>query len=294
LLPPAAIAGAPLLAVWVRRDRAAYFDLEAGAGAGEAGFVAPVSMDRAGLDWANFISDLTAPNGAAHTLYRTPRAVLRLTHDKRWRLYRDGAAELTLHDNAEARLAPLDAAGAKGFLSVRFAPAAEVTAALDEAARLLVYRGFERVGAYPTGLALAEGGTPSMCTSDDGVTIYLTDRRALVAMTAEGRVLARVVGSGTLNRLACSPDGRYLLANDLDGGVLRAFEGGTLRQTHQRFVVDLLEEARQLQLIADWPPQAAAVSALAVDDAGRVAFAVAGAVCVCRLDAQFQRLPGSA
>lgn len=281
-----------LIGAWIRRDRVAYFDLYTGAAAGETSFVHPTTADRGSLDWQNFVNTLHAPNGATHTLYRMPRAVLRLTDDKKWRLYRGGAAELYLQNGGNGAEKKLEIREVKGFLAVRLDSASGVIAALDEAGKLHIYQGDAWQDAQPTPLSTGADALPDLVIANNGDRIFLTDRRSLIAMTRDGRVIRLVNNGDTIGRVACSPNGQYVISSDLDSGVLRVFDGATLRQTHQRYAVDLLAEAHQLQLIADAPPLTAALSALTISDEGIVAFAVAGVVCVGSIHQQFQKLPG--
>lgn len=287
---------ATLIGAWVRRDRAAYFDLYTGATAGELSFEHPPRVDRTSLEWQNFVNTLHAPNGATHTLYRMPRAVLRLTDDRKWRLYRSSATDLFLqHGNgggtggAETKL---EVHKARVFLTVKLDNTVGMIAALDESGNLHIYQQQIWQGVYPTPLSINEDSLPDLVISNRGERIFLTDRRVIVAMTGDGQVSGLVANGDTIGRLACSPNGQYVITNDLDSGVLRIFDGGTLKQTHQRYTVDLLAEAHQLQLIADAPPMTAALSTLTINNEGIVAFAVAGVMCVCSIHQQFQKLPG--
>lgn len=280
-----------LVGAWIRRDRVAYFDLKTGAAAGETSFEHPPTVDRTSLEWRNFVTTLHAPNGATHTLYRMPRAVLRLTDDRKWRLYRAGAADLYLQNGGNGAEKKLDTRNVKGFLAVKLDSTSGVIAALDEAGKLHIYQQDAWQDVYPTPLSTGTDSLPDLVIANNGDRIFLTDRHSLAAMTSDGRVIRLVANGDTIGRVACSSNGQYVVSSDLDSGVLRIFDGRTLKQTHQRYAMDLLAEAHQLQLIADTPPLTAALSALTISDEGMVAFAVAGVMCVCSVHQQFQKLP---
>ncbi|WP_347259140.1 hypothetical protein, partial [Methylocaldum sp.] len=53
-----------------------------------------------------------------------------------------------------------------------------------------------------------------------------------------------------------------------------------LTPIRQRFAIELVAEAFQVQLLADMPPVQAALSALALADDGLLAFAMSGVICL--------------
>jgi hypothetical protein len=87
----------------------------------------------------------------------------------------------------------------------------------------------------------------------------------------------------TVRLIACSPDGQTLATCDMDIGLIRVYRGPTLHLTHQRFAIDLISEATQVQLLAELPPAFVAPGALKVDNSGRLALSMSGVVCVSDL-----------
>lgn len=69
------------------------------------------------------------------------------------------------------------------------------------------------------------------------------------------------------------------MTSDPETGVIRVYNRPELAPTHQRHALDLLQDADQLQLIADLPPFGAAPGAMAIDDTGALAFNISGVVC---------------
>jgi hypothetical protein len=97
-----------------------------------------------------------------------------------------------------------------------------------------------------------------------------------------GKVLARTETHYMIGRLACSPAGDTLATSDLETGVIRIYDG-QLKLMVQRFAIDLLADARQLQLLADLPPVFVAINALTMGSGGLVAFSMSGILCVTTL-----------
>ena len=79
--------------------------------------------------------------------------------------------------------------------------------------------------------------------------------------------------------IACSPDGKNLALADADIGVIRVYDEN-LQPTHQRFAADMLADARRVQLMGGNGGSSSMLSALALNNRGVLAFAVAGIVCV--------------
>jgi hypothetical protein len=277
-----------LLAVWPRRDRVMYYDLDTGAVHGETQISIPDVTDRSSLDWQNFISGLTAPNGAAMTLIRMPNAVLRLTLDRSVRLYRDGAVDLYVQVGSDEKR--LDEGGVEAFLDVDLDVSEGIISAMDERGCLHLFRRQERIGTHDLDLNVQPDLRPLVATACDGKTTFVTDRQSLLSVDLTGRVLKRIETQYVVGRMACSPCGKWLMTTDMDTGVIRIYHGATLRQTHQRFAIDLLAEARQLQLIADLPPLMVALSAMTISEAGIIAFAISGVICVTSVE-QMDAIP---
>lgn len=282
----------PLLGAWARRDRVSYHHLETGVASGEAEFVPPDLHTRDSLDWQNFITTLTAPNQAGLTLLRLPQAVLRLTRDKQFRLFRSGATALYLQSGGRPEV-KLEAPDVAGWLAVDLDSRAGRVAALDQAARLHLYHAHEHIGSHDIGLQSADDLRPLLALAREGNTAFVTDRQRILRVDQAGVVQAQARVTEQIGRLAVAPDGGWLAVSDLEIGIIRVYEGTSLTLTHQRFVTDLLAEARQLQLIASEPPQTFALSALAINDNGVLALAVSGVVCVCSVHHQFKKLPAA-
>lgn len=269
----------PLLGVWLARDRAAFFDPDGGTQAGEMVYKAPAVESRQSAKWQEFTASLTAPNGAALPVVRAAGTTIYTTEDGRMRLYiagddlflETGGKEVKL-DTGEAAFAAI---GIDRFLGL--------IAALDEQFRLTIYQQHIRVGQFDTGLKIEDDTNPGVVVSNGGSAIFVSNGHEVALMDSGGRVRRRLPVHYPVGRMACAPNGKLLLLSDAETGVIRAYSGD-LTPTHQRHAIDLLQDAAQLQLIADLPPASAGVGALAVDNQGTIAFALSGVVCVTALE----------
>ncbi len=101
-----------------------------------------------------------------------------------------------------------------------------------------------------------------------------------MAVNANGTVQKTLETHYYVARMAISPSGGMVVTSDIESGVLRVYKGESLILTHQRFAIDLVAAATQLQLLADLPPIGTAISALTAYTRGTLAFAMSGVVCV--------------
>jgi hypothetical protein len=81
-----------------------------------------------------------------------------------------------------------------------------------------------------------------------------------------------------------------LATSDAEAGVIRIYHGESLVPTHQKFAIDLVARATQVQLLADLPPLDTIARALTVHAKGVIAFAMSGVVCVTDVS-QMDELP---
>jgi len=276
------VTGKPtLLAVWTGRERVAFFDLDTGASVGETSLRAPVGEPRQSMKWQEFVAGLTAPNGAYLPLVRAGGTTIYTTEDGRMRLYAPGDGGLFLE--TDGKEVPLDTGGA-ALVALGLDRFLGLIAALDEQHRLALYQQHIRVGVFDTGLDMLDDTLPSVAVSNGGGAIFVSNGQAVLLLDSGGRVKHRLTAHYPIGRLACSANGKVLITSDPDTGVIRAYNGADFTPTHQRHAIDLLQDATQIQLIADLPAASAGVGALAVDNQGALAFALSGVVCVTHLN----------
>ena len=267
-----------LLAAWTQRDRATYFDLETGIEMGEHLHKA---VSHQSDKWPEFIASLVAPNGAQLPIVRTAQATLYTTEDGRMRLFYSGGTNLTLE--VEGKDLPLEIKSASDFLTLAFDRVMGVIAALDEKGKLHLYQQHIRVGAFDLKLKLTDDYAPVLAIADGGAAVFVAVGREIILTDAGGHVKKRLSVHYFVGRMTCSPDGKLLVTCDSETGVIRIYDGNDLTPTHQRHAIDLLHHAAQIQLIADFPPASAAPGALAINNAGMLAFTISGVVCATAL-----------
>ncbi len=266
-----------LLAAWTSRDRAWYFEVEAGTPAGEHRHQA---VSRQSDQWRDFLAALVAPNGAYLPFIRTAQHAIYTTEDGRMRLFHVGGSELLVE--LEGKDIQLEPGKAQTYTALAFDRLLGMTAALDEKLRLTLYQQHIRVGTFDLGLHSGDY-PPSLAVARGGTVLFAADDRQLVAVDAGGVVRKRLQVHYLIRRMICSPNGKMVTVEDAETGVLRVYNGADLTPLYQRHTLDLLTEAAQLQLLADLPPAHAALGALTADDDGRLAFAIAGIICLSHI-----------
>ncbi len=274
-----------LLAAWTQRDRATYFDLETGIEIGEHQHKA---VSRQSDKWAEFIASLVAPNGAYLPFVRTAQATLFTTNDGKLRLYWMTGDEFLLElDGKEVKI---ELKAKANIIALGLDRLLGAIVALDAKGKLHLFQQNISVGSFDLKLNLDEDSQSSLAIANGGSAIFVSDGREIVLTDTSGKVKKRQSVHYFIGRMVCSPDGKRVVTSDPETGVIRVYTGDELQPTHQRHALDLLQDAAQLQLIADLPPFNAAPGALAIDDKGNIAFNISGVVCATTLK-QLAALP---
>jgi hypothetical protein len=267
-----------LLAAWTSANRVTYLDLQTGTQQGDRTLEDPPSTDRAASAWADMVKSLAAPNGAALPVVRFGGITVSASADGTTRLYQTAPAELYLAAaGGETRL-ELDPTTV--IINAAIDRAGGLVAALDADAKLHLFQGKVRVGAFETGLHLDDEFRPALALGAS--TLFLSDGHTVACIDFSGQVRKRFDLHYTLGAIACSPDGSRFVASDLDDNVVRIYDGD-LQPTHQRHAVDLLAEAKRSQLLASSGASSAALGPLAIASKGALAFALSGTLCVTSL-----------
>jgi WD40 repeat protein len=268
----------PLLVAWTQRDRATYFALDTGQEMGEHKHTA---VGRQSDRWADFLASLNTPAGTPLPLIRTAQFTLLTTEDGKLRLYRMASGDLLLElDGQEVKL---ELNLKSELVALALDRVMGVIAVLDGKGKLHLAQQNISVGAFDLKLTLGEDAQPAIAIANGGSAIFITDGHDLLLADTSGKVKKRLGVHYLVRRIACSPNGKYLVTSDLETGVIRVYDGEDLTPSHQRHAIDLLQDAAQLQLLADLPPVSAAPSALVIDDKGNVAFSISGVVCLTTL-----------
>lgn len=274
-----------LLAAWTQRDRATFFDLETGAEIGEHKHTA---VGRQSDKWAEFVGGLVAPNGAHLPVIRTAQFTFYTTDDGKLRLYRMADNSLLLElDGKEVKLEPKSKAE---VVVLGLDRVMGVIAALDSKGKLHLFQQHIAVGVFDMKLTLGEDSSLALAVANGGSAIFVTDGREIVLTDTAGKVKKRQMVHYAIGRMVCSANGKYVVTSDPETGVIRVYNGEDLTPTHQRHAMDMLQDADELQLLAELPPWGAAPGSMVIDDKGTLAFNISGVVCVTALK-QMDALP---
>ena len=133
------------------------------------------------------------------------------------------------------------------------------------------------------GLPLLPDLYPGVAISRGGGSLFVTDGQVIILTDSGGKIRKKINTHYLARFMSCSPDGRYLITCDMDSGVIRVYDGQDLTLSHQRFAIDLVAEASQIQLLADLPSDTAAINTLTISNDGVIAFSMTGIVCVTNI-----------
>lgn len=284
------LSGRPyLLAVWVQVNHVEFYDMESGALYGHRQIDPPPGGDYPSEAWQTYLASLMDIKGRAYLpVVTTPRATIYTTDDGKLHLFHESYNTLKLM--TEGRLSQLDTAHAESFISLDLDRALGVIAALDTTGRLSIYQQDIFIGDFDIGLAVDDLLGATVIVPNGGGTIFATDGKQIVMTDTGGDVLHRIQGHYNIRQMACSPGGGMVVTSDNEAGLIRVYNGSDLTLTHQRFAVDLIAEAQQVQLIADLPPLSVAISALTAGNRGTIGFAMSGVICMTNVS-NFTKLP---
>lgn len=266
-----------LLAVWMTRGRIYFFDQETGVPMGEQTIKDPPVETRADDRWPIFVAALMAPNKAWLPRVRTPLGELYISNDGQLRLVHAAPAELYVE--LEGKEVRLETGDASAFGAIALDRLLGLVAALDDTGRLHLFQQHIALGVFDLGLTLADHIPAAVAVAQGGGAVFVSDGHQIVLTDSGGQVRKRLETHYTIGRMACSPNGRLLATTDMETNVIRVYNGADLTPMYQRHAVDLLAQARQVQLIADVPPAMVALNGLAVGNKGALAFALGGVIC---------------
>lgn len=269
------------LAVWTHRDRVTVLDLQHGAKIDELSFDEPAGTDFLSASWRAYVNSLTGPGEATLPFVQGRAAAVYSSKDRSARLYRT-ADGLTFEANGA--LQPLALEADANILAAALSTNGALVALLDRKGRLHLYQGCVRTGVFEVGLHPLDELAPSLAVTDDGKLVFASDGQRLSMIDEAGRIVRRTETPYPLGTLACSGDGKRLVTTDLESNVIRAYASADLAVTHQRFVVDLMADARRAQVLPVAVTTGAAVGPIAINARGVVAFATSsGLVCATSL-----------
>ena len=272
-----------LLAVRVKRNRYAFFDLDSGAQF-EHLFLEPpqIPYDRNTPEWDDYLSQLAAPNHVYLSRIETPSGPLLMTEDGGVCLYRADNKNLRLW--ADGRETTLDRGSAESFSAVVLDRLMGLVVAADNEGRIHIFQQHRRVGSFEFGLDVEPFMPYQLAVSHGGGAIYICDGQRIVALDSAGRQKQTYRLPYDVRQMTCSPDGKLVATSDTDIGMIRVYRASDMTLIRQRFAIDLILHATQVQLMAEIPPRYAAPTSLQINNNGLIALAMAGVVCLTDLD----------
>ncbi len=279
-----------LLAVWTQINRVEFYDLETGSFYGTRQIEdMPDNTDYVSDAWQTFLAQLQdIKNRAYLPIVRTSPATIYTTDDGKLHLFREDYNQLNLL--TDGHLYELNTANSEAFVSVDLDNALGTIAALDKNGHLHIYHQNIFVGDFDIGLEMDILRQSTVIISNGGGIIFATDGKQIVMTDTSGEVQHRRPVHYNIRQIACSSGGGMIVTSDNEAGLIRVYSGSDLTHTHQRFAVDLIAEAQQVQLLADLPPISVAISALVAGNRGAIGFAMSGVVCMTNVS-QLTKLP---
>lgn len=284
------LSGKPhLLAVWTQMSRVEFYDLETGANYGDRQIPPSPTEVYTSEAWQTYLASLLDVKDRAYLpIVTLPQVTIYTTDDGQLHLFRESYNSLKLL--SDSNLFRLDAPEAETFIALDLDRALGVIVALDNRGHLFIYQQNILVGDFDIGLQVDELIGATVIVPNGGGAIFATDGKQIVMTDTSGEVLHRKQVHYNIRQIACSPGGGMVVTSDNEAGLIRLYNGSDLTPTHQRFAVDLIAEAQQVQLMADLPPVSVSISALTAGNRGIIGFAMSGVVCVTNVS-QLTKLP---
>jgi hypothetical protein len=160
---------------------------------------------------------------------------------------------------------------------------------LDAEGKLHIYQRAVPVGRFDIGLKTISTRLPLALSLRQG-RIFVAHGRQVIECDTTGKEQRSMELHYPIGAFAVSDDGQTLACCDRDTNVIRVYDSAAMTPRYQRHAEDLMAKATQVQLLADPPPQMVALSSLAINTKGVLAFALAGVVCVTDTE-QMNMLP---
>ena len=273
----------PQVAVWDNRHNVHFYDRRDGTPLGELRLaeVEPPE-DLSAESWRATTATLRAPDGPYLPAVYLNRLVLHQSADGRLRLYHFQDGSLILE--VDGRNIALDREQDGRFLVAGLDRALGMSGAYNDGGLLHIFQQHVRVGTFEIELKLGLDARLNLVAPEARGRLILSDGERILVVDSAGQVMDELVTHYTAGALAVSPNGELLAVADIDDNLVRVYREG-LRPTHQKHAIDLMANARQVQLLASLPGRKAGLSALEIADDGTLAFALGGVICVTHIKA---------
>jgi hypothetical protein len=268
----------PVVAAETRADRFELFDLEMGDNLDARNVnIAPTAPYESEA-WQEYMLSLSGYGNVFLPFIRNATRDIYITDDGKLRLYHEDNAKLTLDVNGV--ISELSVKDVQRLMLLKLDGQLGTIATVDEKGLLHLYQQDLLLGRFDIGLSLSAERRSALAISKGGQSLYVSDGQKVVSVSGTGTVRKTLELHYEMGMMACSPSGATLLISDRESGVLRVYRTEDMALTHQKFAIELVASAAQVQLIADLPPINTAISALSVYTQGMIVFAMSGVVCM--------------
>ncbi|NJL93706.1 MAG: hypothetical protein HC915_08215 [Anaerolineae bacterium] len=263
----------PQVAVTETRTRVRFYDAASGAHYSDLELdVDLLDRDepaerRAGLQ------QLRAPNQAYLPLLEFGSSYLYTSNDGQLHLIHDQHAGISLEVDDD--IIPLDVGSDSEVLLVALERELGTIAALTGDQRLHIFQQQTRQSTF----SLGDTAVLNCFLVNGGSQLVLVEPDRLRLLDTTGKTLLTQSIHYAIGLAAISSNGNWLVVSDAEYQLLRLYNY-ELVPVRQQHAIDLLMEARQLQLFANYPADFAPISALDITNSGLIAFALGGTLCV--------------
>jgi len=223
------------------------------------------------------LEDLKAPNGVYLPFVEFNSSHLYVSEDGKLRIIHDHDAGITLEIGMEIFL--LDMVGGKTVKLVALDRTLGAIAALNEDNLLHIFQQQNLSAKIP----LEDSDVLQIFIKMGGSELIIIEPNKLRLLNSVGKLIREKDVHYIIGPCALSPDGQYLLVADAEHQVLRLYNRDLI-PIRQQHAIDLVTRANQLQLFADAPADAAPLVSMSIDNAGNLAFAMAGVVCISHIE----------
>jgi hypothetical protein len=268
----------PVVAAETRADRFELFDLEMGDNLDARNLNIAPNAPYESEAWQEYMLSLSGYGNVFLPFIRNATRDIYITDDGKLRLYHEDNAKLTLDVNGV--ISELSVKDVQRLMLLKLDGQLGTIATVDEKGLLHLYQQDLLLGRFDIGLSLSAERRSALAISKGGQSLYVSDGQKVVSVSGTGTVRKTLELHYEMGMMACSPSGATLLISDRESGVLRVYRTEDMALTHQKFAIELVASAAQVQLIADLPPINTAISALSVYTQGMIVFAMSGVVCM--------------
>ncbi len=273
----------PQIAVWDSRHNVHFYDRRDAMPLGELQFSAyQPPADLHDDFWREITARFKAPDGTLLPVVFMSGLTVFQSSDGRMRLYQFQSGGLVLE--VEGRHIALDREQDGRFLIAGLDRALGLSGALNDEGKLYIFQQHVRVGMFDLGFSVSVDARLTLLAPEGTGTLLVSDGERVVLTDSAGSVTHEINTHFTVGPVAVSPDGKLVLLADIDDNLIRVYQGD-LRPTHQKHAIDLVADAKQVQLLAALPGRKAALAALDVANDGTIVFALGGVVCVTSMEA---------